>query len=202
MGVLTYIVLTIPFITWLIKRIAFRVKNGEEKRWGYKKKPDFIDECVAPTFCVAFLWSATLLLLYGISIYSVNDFKITKSDDYDIVSASQFDKIEGKIFLFGGYVESRPVYKAYCKNEDGSISMRWMYAETTRIVETNEVKPHITEYFEGDRNIKWSKWHSLTLGKENGRVYKRLVHSKNLRHNGTIYIPKGTIKPTFEGLNL
>lgn len=81
---------------------------------------------------------ATMVLIPGGIIVHSERTDFEKEETQEIVAASSSITTQGKIFLFGGTIESRPSYFYFVQNEDGGINQQYVHASNTTIYEGYE----------------------------------------------------------------
>lgn len=130
-------------------------------------------------FLIAFWSSVSLLAALGVAalVGSVLPHEEKVAGQLEIVALADATHMEGRFYLFGGSVDSEPVYRYYYR-ADGGYRMGWKSVHDSLIIETETGTPRY-EKIEDRRETDW--W---GLG---GAANTRYI----------FYVPPGTVTNDF-----
>lgn len=125
----------------------------------------------------------TMLLLFGIGITSCVEKELVR---YDLVSAQVRSSMYGDFFLASGTIEEESYFIFYIKESGGYITLQKFRTQNCKI---KYIDSTITPYVEGYRFKESSM-------RRNTSIFC------NCGDDITLYIPEGTIRNDFNGMNL
>jgi len=86
-----------------------------------------------------------IILLFGLVFICYSCFeKYDKQYTQEIVAFNNGSSVDGRWFLFGGYMGTSPIYKYLWKQKDEGIRLSWINSNRCTIYETDKENPHIT----------------------------------------------------------
>ena len=116
-----------------------------------------------------------------INITEENEKRVyIRQEDIEIYSLDILNGANGRFILGSGTIESKPIYYYYVKDKDGLYEMQHISADTIKIKQDNESKPHIEHY-------KTKDWETFWLA-NNRQKYIIIIPENSIqeRYNGNI----------------
>lgn len=126
------------------------------------------------------------------------NYTVTSTKTLPIYQASLGDKISGSVYMYGGFINENDVYYFYY-GDDMGIHKDFIYCDKSVIVEEDECpEPRVILNTMG-LYTKEDSWFRRAYFSKRMRDNMRVVE---LYHQGTVYVPKGTIARMNFNLNL
>lgn len=156
----------VPIIFFVV---AFAINNGSY----YNSMTDTIGLSVFWAF-LGLLPALALAALVG----SILPHEEQNSGHLEIVALADATHTEGQFYLFGGTIESEPVYRYYYRS-DGGYKMGWKLVGDSLIVESETETPRYDKIEE----VRGTDWWGISNTAETRYIF---------------YVPPGTVTNTFD----